>query len=71
MLQRALKQTSDQITNLLSREIRELDQHTSDLKQRVDNLKTLFSNHTDELEALREENQSLQAQLEDYENRAR
>lgn len=71
MLHRALKQTSDQITECLSKEIRELGQCTSDLEQKVDELVTHLSNHTDELKAIGEENQTLQAQLEDYKNRAR
>lgn len=71
MLQCALKQTSDQMTECLSREIRELGKRTSDLEHRVDDLETLFSNHEDELEALWEENECLQAQMEKYENRAR
>lgn len=71
MLQRALKQTSDQITDHLTKEIWELGQRTSDLKQWGDDLKALLGNNSDELEALREENLTLQLQPEDYENRAR
>lgn len=56
MLQRTLKQTSDQITEHLCREISKLGQRTSNLEQRVDDFEAFLSNHTDELEALREEN---------------
>lgn len=54
MLQKALKQTLDQRTECLSKEIREQGQHTSDLEQRVEDLEALLSNHADELDALHE-----------------
>lgn len=43
MLQRALKATSEQITNRLSREIHEIGQRTADLETRVDDMNMLKS----------------------------
>lgn len=56
MLNKALKQTSDHITGRLSREIRELGNHTEALEQRTDELEIGLENHTEETEALRNEN---------------
>lgn len=69
MLQKALKQTSKHITDSLTKEIRELGQHTSDLKNRVED-ETNVQSHVCELENLKEENLTLQMRLEDFENRA-
>lgn len=64
MLTRALKQTSDHITDRLSHGIRELGQRITDLEQRTDELDVL-------IQALREENLTLQSHLKDFENRDR
>lgn len=71
MLKRALKQTSDHITDRLSHEIRELGQHTADHEQRTEGLDVQIHNHPDELEVLRAENLTLQSRFEDFENRDR
>lgn len=71
MLQKALKQTSDYITESLTKDICKLGQCTSDLEIRVDDIKTNVLSHDNELETLREENLILQTRLEDFENRAR
>lgn len=71
MLTRALQQTSDQITDKLSREIRELRQRTAHLEQKFDDIEILTHNHSEELETLREENLTLQTRLKDFENRGR
>ncbi|PIO26594.1 hypothetical protein AB205_0195780 [Aquarana catesbeiana] len=52
MLNRALKATSDQITNRLSREIRELGQRTADLETRVDDIELTIQEHAKEHAAL-------------------
>lgn len=57
MLTKALKHTSDAITEELTREIFKLGQRTSKLDHRKDNLHILTRNHTEE--------------LEDFENRVR
>ena len=71
MLHKALKTTSDQITNRLSREIRELGQRTSDLESRVDDIELTLQEQAQEQAALREENAVLLSRLEDAENRSR
>lgn len=70
MLQKALKVTSDQITNRLSREISKLGHHTADLETRVDDMELTLQEHGQELEALREENNMLLSRLEDAKNRS-
>lgn len=69
MLQKALRQTSDHITESLTREICELGQRTSDLENRVDDIEMNVQSHVSELENLKEEN-ILQTHLEDFEKRA-
>lgn len=71
MLNKALKATSDQITNRLSREIRKLGQRTADLETRVDDIELIIQEHAQEQAALREENATLLSRLEDAENRSR
>ena len=71
MLTRALKNTSDAITDRLTREIREVGHRTTLLEQRTEELELTAGNHSEDLEALREENSSLHSRLEDFENRAR
>lgn len=71
MLQRALKQTSEQITSNLMKEIRELGHRTATLELRVDDIKNSAVNYMTEIDHLKEENITLQNRLEDYENRAR
>lgn len=71
MLNKALKVTSDQITNRLSREIRELGQRTADLETRVDDIELTLQEHAQEQAALREENMTLLSRLEDAENCSR
>lgn len=67
MLTRALKTTSDAITEKLMREIRDVGCCTSLLEQQTDKLAVLTSNHNEDLEILRDENLTLQ----DFINRAR
>ncbi|PIN95547.1 hypothetical protein AB205_0089160, partial [Aquarana catesbeiana] len=71
MLNKALKATSDQITNRLSREIRELGQRTADMETRVDDIELTIQEHAQEQAALREENATLLSRFEDAENRSR
>lgn len=71
MLQKALKQTSDHITDMLTREIRELGQRTADLELRMDEIDTRTHNSMTEIMSLKEENLTLQSRLEDQENRNR
>lgn len=71
MLQRALKQTSDQITDKLIREIKELGHRTAELEGKVDELENHTQDYTAEMENLKEQNLVLQTQLEDQENRDR
>lgn len=71
ILQKALKTTSKQITDHLTKEIRELGQRTSDLEQRMDEVDLSLVSHDKELNALKEDNLSLTAKLEDMENRSR
>lgn len=59
MLQKALKTTSDQITNRLTHEIRELGQCTADLETRVDDMELTTGEQAQEQSALREENAML------------
>lgn len=47
MLQKALKHTPDQITDCLTKEIRELGQRTSEQEQRVDDLEAILGSHAD------------------------
>lgn len=70
MLHKALKTTSDQITNRLSWEIRELGQRTADLETRVDDIELTLQEQAQEQIALREENSMLLSRLEDAENRS-
>lgn len=69
MLQKALKQTSDHITEKLTHEIRELGQWTAELEVKVDNLENHTQDYMAELENLKEEKTVLQSCLEDQENR--
>lgn len=71
MLHKALKTTSDQITNNLTREIREIGQRTADLETRVDDMELTLQEQAHEHIALREENAMLLSRLEDAENRSR
>ena len=70
-LQKALKQTSDHITEKLTKEIRDLGQRTAELENRVHDIETNVMIHETELDTLKDENFSLQTRLEDFENRAR
>lgn len=71
MLHKALKTTSDQITNNLTREIHEIGQRTADLETRVDDMELTLQEQAHEQIALREENAMLLSRLEDAENRSR
>lgn len=71
MLQKALKQTSDHITDKLTREIKELGQRTAELEVRVDDLVNHTQDYMAEFENLKEENSMLLSCLEDQENRDR
>lgn len=71
MLQKALKQTSDHITDKLTKEIREVGQRTADLELRVDEIDNFTQNYMSEMKVLKEENLTLQNCLEDQENRDR
>lgn len=71
MHHKALRQTSDHITNSLTKEIRELGNRTEALEFRVDEIENSAQDYMVELENLKEENLTLQSKLEDYENRAR
>lgn len=71
MLQKALKQTSDHITDKLTKEIRELGQRTAELEVRVDEIENHTQQYTSELDNLKDENLLLQSRLEDQENRDR
>lgn len=71
ILQKALKQTSDHITDKLTREIRELGFRTADLEIRMDDIESQSQHFTSEFKNLKEENVILQSRLEDQENRAR
>ena len=68
MLQKALKQTSDDITDKLTKEIREIGQRTAKFEVRVDELKTYTQQHMEELEYIKEEKLILQNRLENQEN---
>lgn len=71
ILQKALKQTSDHITDKLTREIRDLGQRTAELEIRMDDLESQTQQHESEFMNLKEENAVLQSRLEDQENRDR
>lgn len=71
MLQKALKQTSDHITDKLTKEIKEIGQRTAELELRVDDIDCQTQYCTSELTALKEENTLLQSRLEEQENRDR
>lgn len=71
MLHKALRQTSEQITNNLTKEIRELGQRTASLELKVEDIESTTQDCVSELEILKEENITLQNRLEDYENRTR
>lgn len=71
MLNRALKETSRQITEKLTKEIRELGTRTSDLENRTDDLEAKVDQLFCEIENLREENKQLISRLEDAENHSR
>lgn len=68
MLQKALEQTSDHITDKLTKEIRELGQRTAELEVRVDEIENHTRQYTSELDNLKDENLLLQSRLEDQEN---
>lgn len=55
MLQKALKQMSDHITDSLTQEIRELGQRTADLELRVDELENYAQAYIVKIENLKEE----------------
>lgn len=69
MLQKALKQNSDHITDKLTHEIRELGQRTAELEVRVNDLENHTQDYIAEFENLKEENSVLESRLEDQENR--
>lgn len=71
MLARGLKKTSDTITEKRTHEIPEVSHRTSVLEQRRDEQDLLTGAHAKELKIIHEENLTLQARLEDFENRAR
>ena len=71
MLHKALKQTSDQITSNLTREIRELGKRTAALEVKADDFENISLEHTMEIENLKEENLLLHTKIEDRENRDR
>lgn len=62
MLQKALKQTSDHITDKLTREIIELGQRTTELEVRVDEIKNHSQHCLSQFVNLKEENLVLQSQ---------
>lgn len=68
MLQKALKQTSDHITDKLIPEI-EFGQWTAELEVRVDGLENHTHDYIAEFVNIKEENLVLQSRLEDQENR--
>lgn len=68
MLQKAVRQMSDHITESLTKEICELGQCTSDLENRI--VESNVQSYICELENLKEGNLNLQTCLEDFENRA-
>lgn len=55
ILHRALQNTSDNITDKLTREIREVGRRTTILEQRMDEVDVITSNQTEELESLKDE----------------
>lgn len=71
MLHKALKITSEQITNNLTKEIRELGNRTAALEIKTEELENTTQEFMTEIDLLKEENIILQNKLEDYENRAR
>lgn len=71
MLHKALKQTSEHITNSLTKEIRELGNRTATLELKVENMENTVQDFMTEIDNLKEENLTLQTRLEDFENRAR
>lgn len=71
MLQKALKTTSRQITDQLSREIRELGSRIADSETRADTLESKTERLDLDLEAARDENKQLLARIDDAENRSR
>ena len=71
MLQKTLKQTSDHITNSLTKEIRELGTRIANLETRIEDIENFTQDQNTEIENLKEENLVLQSRLEDFENRAR
>lgn len=70
VLQKALQNTSDTITVMLTREIHKVGRRTLVLEQRMDELDGITTNHNDELEALKE-NSSLYIRLQEFINRTR
>ena len=71
MLHKALQTTSDQITNSLTKEIRELGGRTEVLETKMDDLEAYTQDCVSEIDTLKEENLILQNRLEEFENRAR
>ncbi|XP_073462121.1 vomeronasal type-2 receptor 26-like [Aquarana catesbeiana] len=69
ILQKALKQTSDHITDKLTREIREIGLRTAELEIRVDDIESQTQHYISEFKNLKEENVLLQSRLEDQENK--
>lgn len=68
MLQKALKATSEQITERLTCEIRELGQCTADPKTHVDDMELTINDQTQQLEALRNKKKMLLSRIKDAEN---
>ena len=71
MLHKALKNTSDQITASLTKEIREIGYRTEALETKVEEIEMYTQDCLSEIDSLKEENATLQNRLEDFENRAR
>lgn len=71
MLHKALKQTSEQISNNLTKEIRDMGPRTAALELKVEEMENSAQDYMSEIDLLKEENFMLQNKLEDYENRAR
>lgn len=71
MLNKALKQTSEHITNSLTKEIREIGNRAAALELKMDEIENTAQDFMTESENIKEENSILQSRLEDYENRAR
>lgn len=71
LLTSALRDTSQQITAQLSREIREVGKRTAALETKVEDIAASVQEHTRAIVDLREMNETLQAKVVDAENRSR